>query len=213
MQNGQSPCINAPCLATCPLQRAQVSTGRQISYMKDVTLGVEFVTGRGDVARGGGRVVKNVAGFDLTRLLTGSWGSLGVVTEVTVRLRALPAVECTLAFDVGQTTRDVEDVRLALHRLPFLPFAATLLDASLARRLSVSERAATMLVRFGGNDDVLFDVPGDDEPRAKPRPGPVAPSPSSRLGREIVRLRAGRGRVGIGDGRHPGLSRPRWSRC
>ena len=147
-----------PSRATLGATIATASSGplaRAFGAPRDVTLGVEFVTGRGDVARGGGRVVKNVAGFDLTRLLTGSWGSLGVVTEVTVRLRALPAVECTLAFDVGQTTQDVEDVRLALHRLPFLPFAATLLDASLARRLSVSERAATMLVRFGGNDDAV----------------------------------------------------------
>src|SRR5215211_4142123 len=47
---------------------------------RDLVLGVEFVTGDGVVARGGGRVVKNVAGFDLARLVTGAWGTLGVLT-------------------------------------------------------------------------------------------------------------------------------------
>ncbi|PYP65762.1 MAG: hypothetical protein DMD26_09925, partial [Gemmatimonadetes bacterium] len=69
-----------PARATLGATIATASSGplaRAFGAPRDVTLGVEFVTGRGDVARGGGRVVKNVAGFDLTRLLTGSWGSLG----------------------------------------------------------------------------------------------------------------------------------------
>lgn len=49
-------------------------------HPRDLTLGVAFVTGAGVVARGGGRVVKNVAGFDLTRLMIGAWGTLGVIT-------------------------------------------------------------------------------------------------------------------------------------
>src|SRR5262249_12974640 len=63
---------------------------------RDLTLGLEFVSGRGAIVRGGGRVVKNVAGFDLTRLLTGSWGTLGVITEATVRLHARPETDVTL---------------------------------------------------------------------------------------------------------------------
>lgn len=55
---------------------------------REQVLGVEVVTGRGEVIRAGGRVVKNVAGFDLTRLMTGAWGSLGVITEVTLRVRS-----------------------------------------------------------------------------------------------------------------------------
>lgn len=129
---------------------------RAFGTPRDMTLGVEFVTGTGDVARGGGRVVKNVAGFDLTRLLTGSWGTLGIITEATVRLRALPAVQQTLVIDVGPTMREVEDVRSALHRLPFSPFAATLADTSLAHVLSATTRGgAALLVRLGGNDEAV----------------------------------------------------------
>ena len=82
---------------------------------RDMTLGVQFVSGMGDMVRGGGRVVKNVAGFDLTRLVTGSWGTLGVLTEVTVRLRALPAVEATLLIEVAATTAELERARATLR--------------------------------------------------------------------------------------------------
>ena len=56
--------------------------------VRDQLLGMTVVTGRGEIARPGGRVVKNVAGFDLTRLMTGAWGTLGVITEVTLRVRS-----------------------------------------------------------------------------------------------------------------------------
>jgi FAD/FMN-containing dehydrogenase len=55
---------------------------------RDHVLGMTVVTGNGDVIRCGGRVVKNVAGFDVTRLMTGAWGTLGVITQVTLRVRA-----------------------------------------------------------------------------------------------------------------------------
>jgi glycolate oxidase FAD binding subunit len=56
--------------------------------VRDQALGLTVVTGTGDLIRPGGHVVKNVAGFDLTRLMTGAWGTLGVITEVTLRVRA-----------------------------------------------------------------------------------------------------------------------------
>ena len=62
---------------------------------RDLLLGLEFVNGRGEIVRAGGKVVKNVAGFDLSRLITGSWGSLGVITEVTLRLYARPRADRT----------------------------------------------------------------------------------------------------------------------
>ena len=58
---------------------------------KDLLIGVEFVRADGVVAHSGGRVVKNVAGYDLGRLLCGSFGTVGIITEATFRLQPLPA--------------------------------------------------------------------------------------------------------------------------
>ena len=54
---------------------------------RDAVLGMTVVLGTGEIVRPGGRVVKNVAGFDLTRLMVGAWGWLGVITEITLRVR------------------------------------------------------------------------------------------------------------------------------
>ncbi|MCC7195023.1 MAG: FAD-binding protein [Gemmatimonadaceae bacterium] len=70
--------------------------GAALGRPRDLALGIEFVDGEGAVARGGGRVVKNVAGFDLVRLMVGAFGTLGIITEVTVRLRAIPAADVTV---------------------------------------------------------------------------------------------------------------------
>lgn len=112
---------------------------------RDNVLGVEFVTGTGDLVRGGGRVVKNVAGFDLVRLVAGAWGTLGVLTEVTVRLRALPEADVTLAV-----VRP-DDVVDRLRTLPLAPWAAELLDPVLARALGVGAEPL-LLLRLGGNE-------------------------------------------------------------
>ncbi|MGI9627536.1 MAG: FAD-binding oxidoreductase, partial [Longimicrobiales bacterium] len=65
---------------------------------RDTVLGLEVVTGDGRRLEVGGRVVKNVAGYDLVRLLTGSRGSLGVITRVSVRLFPKSAADVTAVF-------------------------------------------------------------------------------------------------------------------
>ncbi len=54
--------------------------------VRDMVLGIEFVRSDGKIVKAGGRVVKNVAGYDLMKLLTGSYGTLGILTQITVRL-------------------------------------------------------------------------------------------------------------------------------
>jgi FAD/FMN-containing dehydrogenases len=119
---------------------------------RDHVLGCEFVTGVGDVISAGGRVVKNVAGFDLVRLVTGSWGSLGALTQLTIRLRAKPEVDRTLLVQVGGASQnEVADRAWRWTRATeYRPLAAELLSPSLARMIGGDEDAQ-LLVRLGGN--------------------------------------------------------------
>jgi glycolate oxidase FAD binding subunit len=71
--------------------------------VRDHVLGLTLVTGDGRVLRVGGTVVKNVAGFDIAKLVTGSFGAFGIITSVTFRLRAVPRADRTL---LGTGTRD-----------------------------------------------------------------------------------------------------------
>ena len=57
---------------------------------RDQIIGVSFVTSEGVVVKGGGRVVKNVAGYDFPKLLTGSMGTLGIITQLTLKVRPDP---------------------------------------------------------------------------------------------------------------------------
>jgi glycolate oxidase FAD binding subunit len=118
---------------------------------RDLALGVEIVTGAGAVVRGGGRVVKNVAGFDLTRLLIGSWGTLGVITEVTLRLHARPQCDESYAIALSDGA-DVGRARQMLRHLPFTPYACEIVNASLAQLL-LGDEQTTALFRLGGNDE------------------------------------------------------------
>ena len=68
---------------------------------RDLIIGIEFIRADGRLAKGGGIVVKNVAGYDLPRLLTGSFGSLGVIVSATFKLYPLTAASATLVIDLS----------------------------------------------------------------------------------------------------------------
>jgi len=74
----------------------------RVGPIRDTVLEVELVTGDGREVRGGGRVVKNVTGYDLPRLMTGSLGTLGVLLQVALKLRPRPSARATLTFKTSQ---------------------------------------------------------------------------------------------------------------
>lgn len=156
--NGQWLALD-PCGSDDGTLGATVATGSAgplrtfFGVPRDLVLGVEFVTGAGVVARGGGRVVKNVAGFDLSRLATGSWGTLGVITDVSVRLHARPEADKSLVVPVD-AVGGAERARALLRRLPFTPYACEIVNETFAKMLTGADGAAA-LVRLGGNVEAV----------------------------------------------------------
>jgi glycolate oxidase FAD binding subunit len=86
--------------------------------VRDFVLGVRVLDGYGQVLRFGGQVMKNVAGFDVSRLMTGSWGTLGVVLEASIKTLPRPAAMATVALSMP-AARAIEMMnRLAGRPLP-----------------------------------------------------------------------------------------------
>ena len=100
--------------------------------VKDHLLGVTFVTGDGLMVQSGGRVMKNVAGYDLTRLQAGGFGAFGVIVLVHLRLRALPRADVThlLEGSRDELTQVAEDIAAT----GLTPAALELVSPALARR-------------------------------------------------------------------------------
>lgn len=125
---------------------------------RDQVLGCEVVTGTGDVIRAGGRVVKNVAGFDLTRLMVGAWGTLGVITEATVRLRARPEADETIAIMLGGA-ESVAHASRWLRTSAYTPMSAELLSPTRAAAVGMGPVAApVLLLRAGGNAPMVREL-------------------------------------------------------
>lgn len=68
---------------------------------RDFVLGMRIINGKGEILKFGGQVMKNVAGYDVSRLMTGSLGTLGVILEVSLKVLPTPAQELTLTFEMS----------------------------------------------------------------------------------------------------------------
>ncbi len=104
-ENGQIVAFEPPHLGPAATLGGCIASGlsgprrAQAGAVRDFVLGVRMLDGRGDDLRFGGRVMKNVAGFDVSRLITGSLGTLGVIIETSLKVLPLPAAETTLRFE------------------------------------------------------------------------------------------------------------------
>jgi glycolate oxidase FAD binding subunit len=110
--------------------------------LRDFVIGVRFVDGTGKHVRGGGKVVKNAAGFDLPRLMVGSIGRLGVITELTFKVFPAPRAWCSLRV----TCRDLEDGVACMADLVRRPLDLEALDL---------EPPTTLLIRVAGDEASL----------------------------------------------------------
>lgn len=129
---------------------------------RDHVLGGKLVTGDGRILRLGGRVVKNVAGFDLVRLAVGSGGALGVLTEATLRLFPRPERDVTLRLPGPEPAALVEAARrVATAPVPLA--AAELVDPAPDLPGPDAEHGAALLVRVLGGADAVESVVGSLE--------------------------------------------------
>jgi glycolate oxidase FAD binding subunit len=106
---------------------ANASGPRRLRYgtMRDLLIGITVVRADGTIARAGGKVVKNVAGYDLGKLFVGSFGTLGLIVEIVVRLHALPADRRLVVVDI-ERTEAVRRVVQALKESAVVPSAVEL---------------------------------------------------------------------------------------
>jgi glycolate oxidase FAD binding subunit len=122
----------------------RLSEGR----VRDLLIGIEFVSHDGRVARGGGRVVKNVAGYDLMKVMTGSFGTLGIITETTFKVRPLPELEEVALAPFADAERAFAAARALHDTLPL--FHLEVLSPAFAQEFGYPQSWLT-LAAFGGN--------------------------------------------------------------
>jgi glycolate oxidase FAD binding subunit len=144
--------------------------------VRDFCIGIRFVTGDGRKAKGGGRVVKNVAGYDLMKLLIGSYGTLAVITSASFKLFPAPRQTRTFLAEFG-TWQEALRFRDLILRSPLSPMCLEIVSPN-ARKLmrpEMNDDAWVICIRAAGSDTVLaryhnemgsavaHEVEGDDE--------------------------------------------------
>ncbi len=113
--------------------------------VRDLLLGMTFVRSDGKIAKAGGRVVKNVAGYDLMKLFTGAYGTLGIISQVTFRVYPLPESSGTVIL-TGETNALAQATQILLSSA-LTPTAVDLLSPKLVEKLSLG-KGSGLVVRF-----------------------------------------------------------------
>ncbi len=121
--------------------------------MRDFVLGAKILDGRGQIMQFGGRVIKNVAGFDVSRMMVGSLGTLGVILEVSIRVIPMCETETTLAFEHRDANQHIGWIN-RLGSEPNPVSASAWVNGRSLLRLSGSEQGVTHAVAQIGGDVV-----------------------------------------------------------
>lgn len=123
---------------------------------RDIVIGLHVVQANGEIARSGGRVVKNVAGYDLNKLYIGSLGTLGIIVEANLKLQPLPTDERTMLLTFASAQEAAQTV-IALTGSLLAPSAIELIDAGAASDMSdffglnLPTEGYTLAVNFEGS--------------------------------------------------------------
>jgi glycolate oxidase FAD binding subunit len=120
--------------------------------VRDFILGAKIIDGRGDVLAFGGQVMKNVAGYDISRLLTGSLGTLGLILEVSLKVLPRPPAELTLKLELPQGKALESLNRWAGQPLPIS--ASAWCDGELTLRLSGAGSAIALAAQKLGGEEM-----------------------------------------------------------
>ncbi len=113
--------------------------------VRDLLLGITFVRADGKIAKAGGRVVKNVAGYDMMKLFTGAYGTLGILTEVTFRVYPLPVASGTVIL-TGTAERLTEAAKILLAST-LTPISVDVLSTAFSQQLEISN-TPSLAVKF-----------------------------------------------------------------
>jgi glycolate oxidase FAD binding subunit len=132
-----------PTLADCLLNDLSGPLRHRFGTMRDLVIGVTVTLPDGLRASSGGKVVKNVAGYDLAKLFCGSRGAFGSVARLALRVHPLPAAACTIVTDADWPR---------LHRSQLAPSAVDLADGRMYVLFEGSERAVDDQARALGGD-------------------------------------------------------------
>ena len=135
--------LDPPCAGTATIGgiMATASTGpRRLLYNlpRDMILGVRFVGPKGDIRGSGGKTVKNVSGYDVSKLMVGSMGSLGILCELTLRLLPLPECMKTLLFSF-ETFDEAAAFAAAVFETKLLPAAVEVMNGEAFRNAGAGQ--------------------------------------------------------------------------
>jgi glycolate oxidase FAD binding subunit len=177
-----------PTIGACIAGDLHGPRSHRYGRMRDLLLGVTVVLGDGLVASSGGKVVKNVAGYDLGKLLCGSRGTLGVICRASLRLHPLPDASATLVAEVTSAA-DGEAKRQAILRSTLVPSALDLTGERLAVLFEGSELAVEFQLEAArelvGGERASGEI--WDDVRARPRPDRYADDPVLRALHDRIR--------------------------